>query len=51
MNEYDTLLLKHVFWNSPDESEKIHEWLLENLAADSNTDQINYILSGERLSL
>ena len=46
MSEFDTLLLQHVFWNQPEEVERINEWLLDNLAADNNTEQINFLLSG-----
>ena len=46
MTEYDTLLLQHIFWNQPDEAERIYEWLLDNLAANVGTEQINYLLSG-----
>lgn len=46
MNEFDTLLLRHVFWNRPDEAERVHEWLLNHLAADHDSQQIQYLLSG-----
>ena len=46
VNEYDTLLLKHIFWNQPDEAERIHDWLMKNLAASDENTQVSYLLSG-----
>lgn len=40
------MLLQHIFWNRPEECERIYEWLLQQFAADNNTEQIHYLLSG-----
>ncbi|KAL4443602.1 hypothetical protein ABPG75_011339 [Micractinium tetrahymenae] len=44
--EYDCLLLRHVLWQRPDESERIYDWLLSNLASDDGMQQMQYLLSG-----
>lgn len=42
----DCLLLRHVLWQRPEESEKIYEWLLTSLASDDGLQQMQYLLSG-----
>lgn len=43
---YDCLLLQHIMWNTPDEAERIYDWLLGQLAADDGMKQMDYLLSG-----
>ena len=44
--DYDCLLLRHILWQRPEESERIYEWLLTALAADDGMQQMQYLLSG-----
>lgn len=43
---YDCLLLQHVLWNRPEESERIADWMLGQLANDNGMQQMQYLLSG-----
>lgn len=45
VTEYDALLLRHVMWSRPEDSERVYDWLLGRLAADSDLRQSNYLLS------
>jgi len=42
----DCMLLQHVLWQRPEESEKIYEWLLQALTQDDGMQQMQYLLSG-----
>jgi MoxR-like ATPase len=42
----DALLLRHVLWQRPEESERIRDWLLAALASDDGLEQVQYLLSG-----
>lgn len=42
----DCMLLQHVLWQRPEESEKIYEWLLKALTQDEGMQQMQYLLSG-----
>ena len=42
----DCMLLQHVLWQRPEESEKIYEWLLKALTQDDGMQQLQYLLSG-----
>lgn len=42
----DCMLLQHVLWQKPEESEKIYEWLLQALTQDDGMQQMQYLLSG-----
>ena len=46
VNEYDTLLLQHVLWQRPEEAERVRDWLLQRIAKDRGTQQVQYLLSG-----
>lgn len=46
LTEYDCLILRHVLWQRPEESERIYEWLLNSLASDDGMQQMQYLLSG-----
>lgn len=43
---HDCLLLRHVLWQRPEESERVYDWLLEALAADDGMQQMQYLLAG-----
>lgn len=47
MSGYDTLLLQHVLWQRPEESERIGDWLAGQLAEDDGLLQFNYVFKGE----
>lgn len=40
VNEYDCLLLEHVFGNRPDDGAKVRAALLDQLAADPGLQQV-----------
>ncbi|CAD7696039.1 unnamed protein product [Ostreobium quekettii] len=46
VSQIDCLLLQHVFWNQPEEAEKIYDWLLAELSSGLMFDQIQFVLSG-----
>lgn len=39
VSEYDCLLLQHVLWQTPEQADKIADWLLGQLAADDGVKQ------------
>lgn len=47
VSEYDCLLLQHVLWQRPGESQRIGDYLLAQTASDSGA-QIELLLAGER---
>lgn len=46
LTEYDCLLLQHILWQRPEESERIADWLLEKLSSDDGVAQSEYLLGG-----
>ncbi|CAL8460551.1 g80 [Coccomyxa elongata] len=46
VNKFDCLLLQHILWQRPDEAQRINDFLLERLAADSSTQQTDYLFNG-----
>jgi len=46
VSEFDTLLLTNVLWQRPAESVMIKDWILERLAKDRGTKQVQYLLAG-----
>lgn len=46
VTQYDCILLRHIFWNQPDESERIYEWLLGRIVFDDNIAQVQFLISG-----
>lgn len=46
VTQYDCILLQHIFWNQPDESERIYEWLLGRIVFDDNIAQVQFLISG-----
>jgi len=46
VSEFDTLLLTNVLWQRPSESVMIKDWILERLAQDRGTKQVQYLLAG-----
>lgn len=50
MSPYDCLLLQHVLWQEPGQSERIREFLISKLAADERTiDQTDFLFKGNKL--
>jgi hypothetical protein len=47
VNKFDCLLLQHILWQRPDEAQRINDFLLDRLAADSSTQQTDYLFNGE----
>ena len=47
VSEYDCLLLRHILWQRPEESERIYDWVINALASDDGLKQPQYLLSGE----
>lgn len=42
----DTLLLRHILWSRPEDEERIHDWLIQRLAAQGGSErQVGYLLS------
>ncbi|KAK9908998.1 hypothetical protein WJX75_005865 [Coccomyxa subellipsoidea] len=46
VNKFDCLLLQHILWQRPDEAQRINDFLLDRLAADSSTQQTDYLFNG-----
>lgn len=46
VTEYDCWLLQHVLWQRPEESQKIADWVLGQLAVDDGVKQVRYLISG-----
>ena len=46
VSEFDTLLLVNVLWQRPNEAMMIKDWILERLAQDRGTKQVQYLLAG-----
>lgn len=46
----DCLLLQHLMWQAPNESERISEWLLVQLAEGGDVRQCDYLLNSASLS-
>ena len=46
VNEYDCLLLEHVFGNRPDDSHKVREHILETIASDPGLQQTELVFLG-----
>eukprot|EP00892_Ulva_mutabilis_P012353 jgi/Ulvmu1/9490/UM052_0060.1 len=43
---HDTLLLRHMLWSRPEDEERIHDWLLQRLAAQGGSErQVGFLLS------
>ena len=47
VNKFDCLLLQHMLWQRPDESQRILDFLLERLAVESSTQQTDFLFDGE----
>ena len=47
INKFDCLLLQHMLWQRPDEAQRILDFLLERLAADSSTQQTDFLFDGD----
>ncbi len=47
INKFDCLLLQHMLWQRPDESQRILDFLLERLAVESSTQQTDFLFDGE----
>jgi AAA lid domain len=45
VSDHDALLLQYVVWARPEEQERVYDWLLARLAADSDLKQTNYLLA------
>ncbi|GMH32626.1 hypothetical protein BSKO_00460 [Bryopsis sp. KO-2023] len=46
VSQYDCMLLQHVFWNQPDEADRIYDWLLGRMVFDDGIEQVHYLISG-----
>ena len=46
INKFDCLLLQHILWQRPEESQRILDFLLERLAIESSTQQTDYLFDG-----
>ncbi|KAJ9530019.1 hypothetical protein QJQ45_023301, partial [Haematococcus lacustris] len=46
VSEYDCLLLQHVLWQRPEQSERIADWVLGQLSVDDGLKQVRYLLNG-----
>lgn len=46
VSEFDVLLLTNVLWQRPSEAVLIKDWILERLAQDRGTKQVQYLLAG-----
>ena len=46
VSEFDTILLTNVLWQRPSEAVLIKDWILERLAQDRGTKQVQYLLAG-----
>ena len=46
MNEYDCLLLEHVFGNRPDDSHKVRAYVLDTIASDPGLQQTELVFLG-----
>lgn len=46
VNEYDCLLLEHVFGNRPDDSQKVRSYVLETIASDPGLQQAGLMFLG-----
>ena len=46
INKFDCLLLQHMLWQRPEESQRILDFLLERLAIESSTQQTDYLFDG-----
>ena len=46
VSEFDVLLLTNVLWQRPSEASLIKDWILERLAQDRGTKQVQYLLAG-----
>ena len=47
VNKFDCLLLQHMLWQRPDESQRILDFLLERLAVESSTQQPDFLFDGD----
>jgi len=46
VTEYDALLLQHVLWQRPEQSDRIADWVIAQLSVDDGLKQVQYLLSG-----
>ncbi|GIM15029.1 hypothetical protein Vretimale_17901 [Volvox reticuliferus] len=46
VTEYDCLLLQHVLWQRPEQSDRIHDWIISQLSIDDGLKQVQYLLGG-----
>lgn len=46
VSEFDTLLLTHVCWSSPEEQDKVSDWIVDKLVSQTETKQLRYLLLG-----
>ncbi|QDZ24804.1 P-loop-containing nucleoside triphosphate hydrolase [Chloropicon primus] len=46
VSEFDTLLLKHVCWSTPEEQDKVNDWIVDQLVSQTETKQLRYLLLG-----
>lgn len=46
VSTFDCLLLQHVLWQRPDESRRIADYIMQQLAADDGMQQAEYLLTG-----
>lgn len=46
VSQYDCLLLQHIFWNQPEEAERIYDWLLGRMAFADGLEQVQYLIAG-----
>ncbi|KAK9820069.1 hypothetical protein WJX72_005748 [[Myrmecia] bisecta] len=46
VGKYDCLLMQHVLWQRPEESQRIGDWLLEQLASPQGLESIEYVFQG-----
>lgn len=46
VSQYDCLLLQHIFWNQPEEAERIYDWLLGRIAFSDDLEQVQYLIAG-----
>ncbi|EFJ43346.1 hypothetical protein VOLCADRAFT_96404 [Volvox carteri f. nagariensis] len=46
VSEYDCLLLQHVLWQRPEQSDRIHDRIISHLSVDDGLKQVQYLLGG-----
>lgn len=50
VNKFDCLLLQHVLWQRPDESQRIADFVLERMAVENSSQQTDYLFNGRTAS-